>query len=104
MKAEFYSIIENDVKKSKSYKFIISTIKSNHFISDRIKMIGAEYVEKKAMGSGGVGQVKIIKGYVFIQIGSGHSINNYAPAVKIGYIHKSGMYKPHFIENYNTTF
>lgn len=104
MSNEIITIIENEVKHSDAYKRVLSIIKAERLISDRIKLIGAEHVEEKAMGSGGVGQVKVINGYVYVQIGSGHSIHNYAPAVKIGRIHTSGMYKPQFIENYNTTF
>lgn len=87
-----------EVKKSSNYKKVMSIIKSHRLISKREEAIGFDYIEEKAMGSGGVGQLKVINGLVYVQIGCGHGKWNYASAAKIGHAHTSGM-RTIFIES-----
>ena len=91
-------VLLEEIKKSDNYKKVISIINSHRLISDREQAIGINNIEEKAMGAGGVGQIKLFKGFVYVQIGCGHTNWNYASAVKIGHIHQSGTSKPFFIE------
>ena len=99
---EDYQTALDEIKSSKSYKNVLNIIKENHFVNDRIDRLEEEDIDieitEKAMGPGGVGQMKIIKEYVYIQIGSGHGRCNYAKVVKIGFIKDSELYGKHFIE------
>ena len=95
---EDYQTALDEIKSSKSYKNVLNIIKENHFVNDRINQLEDEEITEKAIGTGGVGQMKIIKEYVYIQIGSGHGKWNYAKVVKIGFIKDSELYGKHFIE------
>jgi hypothetical protein len=62
---------------------IYKVIKENRFIwqrEDALVKLGYN-VEECRMGSGGVGQVRRVGDVVRVQIGYGHSKNNYAKAV-----------------------
>ncbi len=57
---------------------VLKVIKNNYFINDRIDSLqNMDFsVDEKAMGSGGVGQIKEVKGCYRMQIGYGR--HNYA--------------------------
>lgn len=95
---EDYQTALDEIKSSKSYKKVLNIIKSYHFVNDRIDQLEDEEITEKAMGTGGVGQMKIIKDNVYIQIGYGHGKWNYAKVVKIGFIKDSELWGKHFIE------
>lgn len=62
---------------------ITEVVKSNRLVSSRVaklRELGFN-VQEKAMGSGGVLQVKKLSSETRIQIGYGHSRNNYAMVV-----------------------
>jgi hypothetical protein len=94
--------IQETIKESGSYKSIMNIVNANKRVIDREKEIGFDNIEEKAMGSGGVGQIKIIKGFVFVQIESGHGRHNYAKCANLGHVHKSELYHENqFVENSN---
>ena len=64
-------------------KEISKVIKDNRLIKDRETVLFhmGYTISEKAMGSGGVGQVKTLKTEIRIQIGSGHGRQNYAKCV-----------------------
>ena len=73
----------------------LEAIKDNRQIKDRISDISFTSLSQSfkdslnyefreiAMGSGGVGQLKIVKNEIRLQIGYGHSINNFAKTLVI---------------------
>lgn len=92
-------LLLDDARKSSNYKKVMNIVNSYRLISEREQAIGFDNIEEKAMGAGGVGQVKIINGFVYVQIGCGHTSWNYASVVKIGHIHQCGtFFKPFFLE------
>jgi hypothetical protein len=64
-------------------KEIEKIVKSNRLIDDRQdKLIKAGYqIAERSMGPGGVMNIKKVKNEVRVQIGYGHSKNNYAMCV-----------------------
>jgi len=66
----------------------IAAIYNNHFVNDRVIEIEEKtdrqfLIEELPMGSGGVGQLKILKSQIRFQIGYGHSKHNYAKTLII---------------------
>ena len=78
--------IENqikEVKESATYKQIMQIVAANKTVSDReteLHKAGFTY-NTFPMGSGGVGQVKIMADHIRVQIGYGVGKHNYATAV-----------------------
>ena len=64
------------------YKKIMS-LACARLISDRIKdlKVAGYFIKECSMGSGGVGQVKIMSDEIRVQIGFGHGKYNYAMCV-----------------------
>lgn len=65
----------------------IDIIVENHFVKNREqelkKLFGKDCVKELPMGSGGVGQLKILKSEARLQIGHGHGKHNYAKTLVI---------------------
>ena len=64
----------------------VKTIISKHrLVSDRVNELSKNgyNIKECAMGSGGVGQIKVLKDEVRIQVGFGHGKHNYAKCVTI---------------------
>lgn len=70
---------------AEDYKKIMSVVKQNRLIADRIsKLTEMGYsVSEFPMGSGGVGQIREMSGTIRIQISYGHGRHNYAHAVEL---------------------
>lgn len=99
MDAVVLEVVLEQVKKSNNYKKVMSIIKNNRLVVDRIQEVGSDNVEEKWM-SAGVGKIQVIKGFVYVQIGYGRTNRNCALAVEIGHIREGhGSCKPYFLEN-----
>lgn len=87
------------IEKSKVNKLVDITIKSNRLINQRVAdLIELGFEEdEKSMGSGGVGQVKVIKGIVYKQVSCGWGRYNYAVVVKIGQIRQTEQGGEYFL-------
>lgn len=75
--------IEKRVKESKQYKAILNIISSNRTKSERetaLHKAGFDYATFP-MGSGGVGQVRVMSDHVRVQASYGTGKHNYALAV-----------------------
>ena len=62
---------------------VMSTIAGIRLVSDRVNELRKKgyVVVERSMGSGGVGQIKVLKNEIRIQIGYGHGKHNYAMCV-----------------------
>ena len=91
------STITKNVLASNFYKYIRKCIDENRSIDKRIEEIekgGFDISNEVPMGSGGVGQIKVMRrlNEVRIQVTCGHGVNNYAKAVvldlaKVNFLH-----------------
>lgn len=93
------ALLLDEIRKTEAYKYVSQVITDNKKVIDREKALGFGNIEEKAMGSGGVGQIKIISGFVYMQLAYGHSRSNYASVVKLGHIQTSENGKKSFIES-----
>jgi len=68
-----------------NYKEIMNVVnKHNRVINRENELMEMGYcVAERRMGSGGVGQIKNLKNEIRIQIGYGHTGNNYASCIII---------------------
>lgn len=72
-----------EFKKTETYRSIMGNAAKHRLIKDRrehLKSCGFE-VATKPMGSGGIGQVKIMSDHYRVQVGYGVSKHNYALCV-----------------------
>lgn len=92
-------LIIEEVQKSQVYKYVRNIIANNKKIADREKALGYENIEEKAMGTGGVYQLRVISGFVYMQIGYGHGKWNYASVVRLGHVHTSELGRRFFVED-----
>lgn len=74
-----------EVKERKVYKAAMQIVAQNRKVSDRESELNKKGIAYKTcpMGSGGVGQVKIMSDHIRIQVGYGVGKHNYATAVII---------------------
>ena len=70
------------VKKTHAYKTIMQIVENTRRVKERIEILSDRFhVENKAMGSGGVGQVKELKDHFRVQVSYGIGKWNYAYCV-----------------------
>ena len=81
--------IANEIKNSSNYKNVVKIIKENRLTEKRAELLdkaGYELKFEVACGTGGVGNIIVIKGIVYVQYTYGHGRCNYANVARIGII------------------
>ena len=76
----------------KEKREILNTINTHRLIKDRVSELEERgyLVKERRMGSGGVGQIIVVKNEIRMQIGYGHGIYNYAMCVILERAYKIG--------------
>lgn len=85
-KLERNTQIVETIKKSAEYRKAMSIVRGTRLVKDRIAFLSPEFShEVRPMGSGGVGNIRILRdGTIYVQISAGKGRHNYATVVHIG--------------------